>query len=183
MKSKKTDMNRYRAVAILPVILALVTGSLTAAGMSDQANKEKLPEFELELLDEQTTLTTDSLNGQYTILYFWSVDCAICEREMPLMHDLYWQHEDQNLDIVSISVDKSVKAVQEFRERNYPMPWRNSVVGNELERLVPLVEQFDLDGFPVKILVSPEGDVLDITRGFSGARYKEKIKGILAAPA
>lgn len=176
-------MSRYSAVAVLPIIFALFTGLLTSTGQIDQANKGELPEFEVELLDEKTTLTTDSLYGQYTILYFWSVDCPLCEREMPLMHNLYWQNKDQNLDIVSISVDKSVKAVQEFRERNYPMPWRNSVVGNELERLVPLVEQFDLDGFPVKILVSPNGEVVDITRGFSGQRYKEKIEDILAAPA
>ncbi len=141
---------------------------------------DQLPEFELSKLGENGEITRDSLKESYHLLYFWSVDCPISTREMPYMHELYWNQAGENFEIVSVSVDEESEMVESFIDRVYPMPWIHTTAGGQNRQLEPFVTAFELDSFPVKILISPEGEVIDITQGFGGKKYINKIEGLLA---
>ena len=135
-----------------------------------------IPEFEFELLDENTTVTNESIAGNYTLLYFWSTSCSICVKEMPYLHETYNELKGNNFDIVAISYDESEEDVREFMGDKYPMPWKNSVITGDRQKKIELLKSFGFQGSPYKVLVSPEGEVIESYSGFSGEDLTEQIR-------
>ncbi len=142
---------------------------------------DPLPEFEVELAGGESTLTNESLEGKYTMIYFWGTHCAVCMREMPYLHETYDALEDRDFEIVAISLDDSEETVREFRDQEYPMPWKHAVIGDEEEAIREMTQKFGFSGLPNKVIVSPEGKVLDSFSGFTGEELHEKVEGYLAS--
>jgi len=126
-----------------------------------------LPDFVLESIDSETTFTNESIAGTYTLLYFWGTSCGICVKEMPYLYETYTELQDRNFRVIAVSYDPSEEKVREFKE-DYPMPWNHSVVGSDREKMQKLFRSFEVSGVPHKILVSPEGKILEDMEGFSG---------------
>lgn len=141
----------------------------------------ELPEFEFELMDENTTVTNESIKGSYTLLYFWSTSCSVCVKEMPYLHETHEQFQDRNFEIIAISYNKSEETVRNFMDQQYPMPWKHSVVGDNREEMKKTFRSFGFRGSPHKVLVSPEGKVLETMSGFSGDELNDKIQAHLAS--
>lgn len=141
----------------------------------------ELPEFEFELMDENTTVTNESIKGSYTLLYFWSTSCSVCVKEMPYLHETYEQLQDQNFEIIAVSYNKSEETVRDFRNQQYPMPWKHSVMGDNREEMKETFRSFGFQGSPHKVLVSPEGKVLETISGFSGEDLTNKIQAHLTS--
>ena len=141
----------------------------------------ELPEFEFELMDENATVTNESIKGSYTLLYFWSTSCSLCVREMPYLHDTYEEFQDQNFEIIAISYNKSEETVRDFRDQKYPMPWKHSVAGDDRKEMKKTFKSFGFRGSPHKVLVSPEGKVLETISGFSGEELNDKIRAHISS--
>lgn len=63
------------------------------------------------------------LHNDYTILYFWDVDCGHCKKETPVMRDVYKKLKDKNVGLIAISLVFS----RETKEK-----WVNFVNENQL---------------------------------------------------
>lgn len=173
----------WTALSLGYIGLAMLSSSSCAVN-DDEPVRElsgELPEFEFELMDENTTVTNESIKGSYTLLYFWSTSCSACVREMPYLHETYEQFKNKNFEIIAISYDKSEETVREFRDQHYPMPWKHSVMGDDREEMKKTFKSFGFQGSPHKVLVSPEGKVLETISGFSGEDLKEEIRTHLSS--
>ncbi|WP_158551507.1 TlpA disulfide reductase family protein [Rhodohalobacter sp. SW132] len=126
-----------------------------------------LPDFGFEEMDGNTTFTNESIAGTYTLFYFWGTSCGICVNEMPHLYETYTELQDRNFQIIALSYDQSEEKVREFREDS-PMPWKHIVFGSDREKMRDTFNAFGVSGSPHKILVSPEGEILERVEGFNG---------------
>lgn len=141
----------------------------------------ELPDFEFELMGGNTTVTNESIKGSYTMLYFWGTSCSVCVREMPYLHETYNKLKDQNFEIIAISYDESEEKVRKFMDEQYTMPWKHTVLGDDRQSAKETFNSFGFQGSPYKIIVSPDGEVLDSFKGFSGENLYDKVKTHLAS--
>lgn len=69
------------------------------------------------------------INKDFTILYFWDVDCGHCKKETPLMRDVYKRLKDKNVELVSVclvfSEENKIKWVN-FVNENQLYDWKNA---------------------------------------------------------
>lgn len=162
------------------IVLFSVISFVTKIGFANNANElqvgEPIPPFAFELLDDDQALTNESLEGQAFVLYFWSTSCPICHREMPYLHDAAEAMKAKNVELISLSIDKEKETVREFRENEFPMPWKHSVIGTDKEKAQGLAQQWGLSGLPSKIFVAGDGTVLAHEEGFSGEELLELIE-------
>lgn len=126
-----------------------------------------LPEFEFEEMNDRTTFTNESIAGSYTLFYFWGTTCGICVKEMPYLYETYTQLQDKNFRVIAISYDRNEEKVREFMEVT-PMPWNHIVFDSDRDKMRETFNAFGVSGSPHKILVSPEGEILERVEGFSG---------------
>lgn len=180
MKNQKSIAIGYFATMITMVIAMSIDVEAAGNETNVQTDRVELPSFELSLMGESGVVNRESLKGEYYLLHIWSAECPISTKEMPYLHELYWEMSGEEFDIVSVSIDQNQRLVENFIKQVYPMPWTHANVGREMYRLQPFVSDFDLDGFPVKILVSPEGEVMDINQGFGGPYYINKIEDLIS---
>lgn len=141
----------------------------------------ELPDFEFELMNSDSTVTNESIKGKYTMLYFWGTSCSICVKEMPYLHETYESLRDENFEIVAISYDENEEIVQKFMEEQYAMPWKHTVIGGDKQSARKTFKAFGFEGSPYKVIVSPEGKVLDSFSGFTGEDLYDKVKASLAS--
>jgi len=129
---------------------------------------DRVPSFELKLLGDGETVTDESLRGSYYLIYFWSTSCGICHREMPVLNDVYQEFKDDNFNILSITGGSDHGEIREFLEEYNLTQWKTALIDMDEDSLRKIQNAFDLRGVPHKVLVSPEGEVLHVSRGYSG---------------
>lgn len=126
-----------------------------------------LPDFEFAEMDGEASFTNESIAGTYTLFYFWGTSCGICVNEMPYLYETHTELQDRNYQIIALSYDRSEEKVREFMEDS-PMPWKHIVFGSDREKMRDTFNAFGVSGSPHKILVSPEGEILERVEGFNG---------------
>ncbi len=68
----------------------------------------QLPHFELNPLNSNHEIVTrKSLAGKYLLIDFWATWCSPCLKEMPYLKEAYVRFQSKNLEIVSISFDRT----------------------------------------------------------------------------
>lgn len=135
---------------------------------------ELVPDFEIELLDTEGTVSNKSLRGSYYLVYIWSTSCGPCVREMPHLHELFEKYHESNFTILSLSIDKDREAVRRFREEKWKMPWLHGFVeGGTESDIAKSLEVFGL--IPKVILVDPNGVIMEEGYGRCGVHLDETL--------
>jgi len=157
--------------SILTIVLLSVTVSLVAActqkpktnelAATEVAQEEMTtdadmaPDFELPDL-QGNALKLSSLRGKYVVLDFWGSWCIWCIRGIPNMKTAYAKHKDK-LEILGVdcrdSEEKWKAAVEE-----HELPWLQVRCSDE--QLPKLGEMYGIEGFPTKVIISPEGKLV-----------------------
>ena len=124
------------------------------------------PDFKLKNLNnEEMTLT--SFHGKYVLLDFWGTWCSWCIKGMPDMKKYYAKYKDK-MEIVGIccrdTEEKWRKGVKDLE-----LPWTNLYNGNEKD----IVIKYAISGYPTKILINPNGTIVDVFVGESEEMYKK----------
>jgi peroxiredoxin len=125
-----------------------------------RARKKIVPDFELTTLAGEY-LTAEELRGKVLLLDFWGTWCPPCVASVPSLRSLSHRLKDDPFQLVSISTDQDEKALREFVAKNqmdWPQVWDQ---GQAFTR------QCGINRFPTYVLVSPEGEILYITSGWS----------------
>jgi len=88
------------------------------------------------------------------LLSFWSTSCVICIKEMPQMKALYHALSARGAAMVSITMpyDPPNHVLEMSEEFDLPFPVAIDLDGT-------LMETFDIQGTPIKLLVAPDGDI------------------------
>lgn len=107
-------MNKLAALFL--AALALTSCSIIEEKMPDSDNRvrvgQPLPYFSI-LMNDSTTLTTDSLRGKPSIIVFFNTTCPDCQRELPALNSRFLQHGNDTT-IIAISREESFESVSTY---------------------------------------------------------------------
>ena len=125
---------------------------------------DQVPELGLKNLNGNV-LELKSLRGKYVVLDFWGSWCTWCIKGFPKMKEYYAKYKDR-LEIVGIDCnDTAEKWAEAVKKHNVPWLHVRSEDG--------IVEQkFRIKGYPYKVLISPEGKILNVFLGETEDFYK-----------
>jgi thiol-disulfide isomerase/thioredoxin len=122
------------------------------------------PDFTLNDLDGKP-LSLSSLRGKYVILDFWGSWCGWCIKGIPLMKE-YYQKYAGKFEILGIDCNDPERKWKAAVEK-YGLPWLHVYNPRESD----LLDLYDIEGFPTKIIIGPDGRIVKIIEGESPAFY------------
>lgn len=124
----------------------------TPADADDNSTKLNAPDFTLNDINGKP-LTLSSLRGKYVVLDFWGSWCVWCVKGMPKMKEYYDKYKGK-FEIVGIDCGETEgdwrKAVNDLQ-----IPWLHVYCPEG----APVLDDYGIQGFPTKVVVSPDGKV------------------------
>ena len=129
-----------------------------------EADGIEAPDFTLNDLNGKP-LTLSSLRGKYVILDFWGSWCGWCIKGIPQMKE-YYQKYAGKFEILGIDCNDPEEKWKAAVER-YELPWLH--VYNTRDSKV--LEQYEIEGFPTKIIVGPDGKIVKTIIGEDPSFY------------
>ena len=129
-----------------------------------EADGVEAPDFTLNDLNGKP-LTLSSLRGKYVILDFWGSWCVWCIKGIPQMKE-YYQKYAGKFEILGIDCNDT-EAKWKAAVEKYELPWLH--VYNTRDSKV--LEQYEIEGFPTKIIVGPDGKIVKTIIGEDPAFY------------
>jgi thiol-disulfide isomerase/thioredoxin len=135
---------------------------------------KKCPEIITSDSFDGKLFNSESMRGKYMIIDFWGTWCGPCMAGIPKMKAFRDKHADK-LQILSISNDKTVDGWKSVINQKQ-MDWPNILIGPGEKNYV---NKFNVQGFPTKILVSPDGIILYRESGENEDFY-EKLEKLIS---
>ena len=86
------------------VLLCIIALSLSSGKACALEENQPAPPFRVQLLDG-TQIQSNALKGRVVILHFWASWCEACQTEMPILNNYYRQHQQEELQVIAISLD------------------------------------------------------------------------------
>jgi thiol-disulfide isomerase/thioredoxin len=129
----------------------------------------RLPHRAGELLAPDFTVATlaggklslKDLAGKVVLIDFWATWCGPCRLALPELKTLRKEMEGQPFEILSISADRELSALQDYVAKNemtWPQTW---------DSRGELAHAFSIPSYPSYYLLDPEGAVVYSARGWS----------------
>ena len=114
-------------------------------------------------------LTLSSLRGKWVILDFWGSWCIWCIKGMPKMKEYYEKYQGK-FEILGVDCNDTVEKWKEAVAKN-ELPWLHVYWDTEDENCDNPVDLYNVQGFPTKVVIDPEGRVAKIVVGENPAFY------------
>lgn len=117
------------------------------------------------------TFSTDQYRGKYLLLDFASTGCGPCWAGYPDMQEQTSKYD--NLQVITYNQDYEVEGWNKLAEqRGIKLPWPVLWKGeNKLE----IFELYNVEGWPLHYLISPEGEVIEKWYGSGGDKLEKKL--------
>jgi thiol-disulfide isomerase/thioredoxin len=163
-------------------LIALVTDVMTdpyATRIKSQIAAQKKGQEESEakqkaLLDKPFVIaaktvdgkdfSTADLSGKVVLVDFWATWCGPCRASLPHVKETYAKYHDKGLEIVGVSNDYDIKALQKFTPENN-MPWTQlfdpAAAANQ--QWNPVTLSNGIHGIPTMFLIDKKGILRSIT--------------------
>ena len=125
---------------------------------------EQVPELGLKDL-HGNVLELKSLRGKYVVLDFWGSWCTWCIKGFPKLKEYYTKYKDR-LEIVGIDCNDTAEKWADA-VKNHDVPWLHVRSEDGIAE-----QKFRVKGYPYKVLISPEGTVLNIYLGETEEFYQ-----------
>lgn len=118
------------------------------------------PDFKYQTINgKEVTLKT--FNGKYVVLDFWGIWCKCCVKGIPEMKKYYEQYKEK-MEIVSIDHGDEMDKLLPFIQEN-DMNWTHIV--NDAKNNTDLCKLYQVQGFPTKVLIDPNGKIVEVYVG------------------
>lgn len=160
----------------------LVAGFLCLCCLSQAVSAvqegQMAPAVVMPSLKDATTIDISQLRGKVVLLDFWASWCTPCRKSLPLYNDLRKNFAGQPFEIVAVSVDATKEDALGFLNKHaldYLVGWDASA---------KLAETYAVPGMPSSYVISPEGVVKHVHKGFHEgeiAKLKQEIQALLPA--
>jgi len=165
------------AIVALCVTSTTVPIELDAAQLEGCTVENKAANYDFTLKDMNGgEVTLADYRGKVLLLDFWATWCAPCKIEIPGFVELYDMYRDQGFEVVGISVDDPIDALQDFAMQlnmNYPVligDGRDDVK----EAYGPLI------GFPTTFIIARDGAICFEHVGFAPKQqFEDEIRSLL----
>ena len=133
------------------------------------------PNFKYKTFDNKQ-ISLDSLKGKYVLLDFWGTWCPPCRKEIPDLKMFYNSNKDV-LEIVGIACNDKYDS------------WKNLIIEKEMNwtqilnnpENEDLTKTYDINVFPSKILIDPNGKIVKTINGSGKDTFDELDKLITTA--
>lgn len=137
---------------------------LAADEEKDNPDKPLAPDFTLKDLDGKD-MTLSSLRGSYVVLDFWGSWCVWCIRGIPKMKEYYNKYAGK-FEILGIDCHDTP---DDWREavKAHQLPWKHVYMPDDSS----LLKTYSIQGFPTKIIISPDGTIVNTFIGESEEFY------------
>jgi len=132
---------------------------------STLTSENEAPDFTLNDLNGKP-LTLSSLRGKYVILDFWGSWCGWCIKGIPQMKE-YYQKYAGKFEILGIDCNDPEEKWKAAVEK-YELPWLHVYNPRGDSKVL---EQYEIQGFPTKIIVGPDGKIVKTIIGEDPAFY------------
>ncbi len=150
LDSKHVNLARF-----LPVLVFSLSVFCLAAVLSPRlagAAPRKAPDFSLKAADGKV-YSLSAYRGKAVLLNFWATWCPACVEEIPSLKALAQRYKGK-LQIISVSIDGSERAVKEFLSKD-PLPYP---VLEDPDRKVSF-DLYAVFALPVTFFVDKNGDL------------------------
>lgn len=141
-------------------LLPYVSAALNTFGLDDVTLDSQIVDF---TGDDQNgnSYNTKEYRGKYLLLDFASTGCGPCWLGYPDMIEEVEKYE--NLQVLTYNEDAEIEAWNNIaKRRNIELPWPVLWKGqNKLE----IFERYNVEGWPLHFLISPEGKVIETWYG------------------
>lgn len=125
-----------------------------------QSGMVDAPNFTYKNIDGQDISLSD-FKGKWVVIDFWGTWCPWCIKGFPALKEAYAKYQPQ-LEVVGVACNDKYEAWVKGVEK-YSLPWVN--VYNPVDGGGPILEEYAVEGFPTKVIVNPEGKIVNITSG------------------
>ncbi|MDF2478338.1 MAG: TlpA family protein disulfide reductase [Sphingobacterium sp.] len=111
-----------------------------------------------------TLFKLEKMQGRVILLDFWGSWCGPCRASMPHLQQLYSRYKNKGFEIIGIAQERG-KTLDESKNSWYKaieelsLPWTN-VLNNENKEEMDIVKEYQISGFPTKILVDENGKII-----------------------
>ena len=139
-----------------------VAGEKTSLSSSDEM---VAPDFSLKDLNGKI-VSLRSLRGKPLVLDFWGSWCVWCIRGFPKMKEYYQKHAGK-FEILGIDCNDSEEAWRKAVKENN-LPWLQVYCPNGSS----VFDDYDIQGFPTKIVLDTQGRVMKTFLGEDPAFYQ-----------
>ncbi|MFY0629970.1 MAG: AhpC/TSA family protein [Flavobacteriaceae bacterium] len=114
-----------------------------------------IPNFTTNRTLDGKEFTFNSLIGKYVLIDFWGTWCGPCVAEMPTVKEYQDKYKDK-LVVLGINSGESKDKIEKFiTPKEYD--WQQLISGDDSENFVL---NFNVQGFPTKFIIDPEGKIL-----------------------
>ena len=125
-----------------------------------QAVDEMAPEFEAYSLDGRY-FSSESLEGEQTLIMFWAPWCGVCRRELPKLAQYYRETGSAEMQIFTIGTASRESRVKEYVEGHS----KTFVFPTVYDDGRLLKDAFGIRAFPTYVLLDEAGTIQLIHRG------------------
>jgi thiol-disulfide isomerase/thioredoxin len=146
-------------------IVELGVLELEESGWLDPNSLQNLPGREITIegmtLDGQVFDWTEYAD-KVVLVNFWATWCAPCLAEIPRLKTLYEKYHDKGFEVVGISIDQSMEALERGLE-THQFPWINLADEKRKEAgQMTMSGRFAISAVPRCILVGRDGKVISV---------------------
>lgn len=139
--------------------------SISASAVGSMAPEISMP------TPEGNTFSLSDLKGKYVLIDFWAAWCKPCRAENPNVVRLYKQYQDENFEILGVSLDRDrdkwVEAIQQDG-----LLWKHV---SDLEYFNSKAAQdYNIQAIPATVLIDPDGKI--IAKDLRGRSLERKLK-------
>lgn len=164
-------MKKYLILALLGVAgvatscNAQTSQSADSAVVATEAQSVAAPDFRLPDMDGKMVSLSD-YRDKWVVIDFWGSWCGWCIKGMPKLKEVYKKY-DGKLEIIGVDCGDAPQAWRQAVEE-LQLPWVQ--LYNGMQEDGPLVD-YQVQGFPTKVIVDPEGNIADYIVGEDPAFY------------
>jgi cytochrome c biogenesis protein CcmG/thiol:disulfide interchange protein DsbE len=167
-------MNRWVKLALLAVAAVVATQLLVRpSDLGGPAASGAAPKLALPGLDGRP-VDLASLKGKVVAVNFFASWCGPCQLEIPELAEVWAQHRDRCFELLGVAEETAREdLVRLAPSMPYPV-----LLDERAEALGP----WGVQGYPVTVVVDPEGNVRQVFRGaISKKRLEAAIRPLLPA--